>query len=192
MAMMVTSKDYTVEVAIPDDDIDPVLSRVEELHFKERIIVYLCIGLIRAKNRLLLRNYAMIEPFAYFSKGYQQPGRRTIAGGFTSTLPTCWKRIKAIYDKCLPSFNERLTAETRCHGAFDNHQKFIDKKNPTDGKSSINHVGTSFFLKQDRPYSLPKGTRMQSPKGTRFVVEECVQHSDTRFLVKGASVLDHN
>jgi hypothetical protein len=47
-------------------------------------------------------------------------------------------------------------------------------------------------LKQDRPYSLPKGTQMQSPNGMRFVVEECVQHSDTRFLVKGACVLDPN
>ena len=144
--------------------------------------------MIRAKSNRLLRHYAMIEPFAHFSKGYQQPGRRGLSGSLSSTLKTSMKRIKTMYDRCLPTFNDQLSGTMRSHGAFDNHQQFLPKKNPGDGKSAICHVGTSSYLKEDRPYILPNNTKMISPLGTRFHVVYCSVQSDARLLVRGGRI----
>ena len=179
MAIFMSSKYYSINVALSEDEDDEMMSGDEEIHFKERLIVFLCLSMIRAKSRLLLRHYAIIEPFAYFSKGYQQSGRRTMTGGLNSTLPTSMKQLKKIYERCLPTFNDRLAGTMRCHGAFDNHQKILPKKNPGDGKSAVTHGGTSSFLKEDRPYIIPNGTTMTSPLGTRFKVINCVTSSDT-------------
>ena len=104
MAIFMSSKYYSINVALPEDEDDEMMSEDEEIHFKERLIVFLCLGMIRAKSRLLLRHYAIIEPFAYFSKGYQQPGRRTMTGGLNSTLPTSMKQLNKYTNvACLPS-----------------------------------------------------------------------------------------
>ena len=147
--------------------------------------------MIRAKSNRLLKHYAMIEPFAYFSKGYQQPGRRCLSGSLSSTLRTSMKRIKTIYDRCLPTFNDTLSGTMRCHGAFDNHQQILPKKNPGYGKSAVCHVGTSSYLKEDRPYILPRNTRMVSPRETCFEVMHCAVQSDTRLLVRGHMLSNH-
>ena len=192
MAIFMSSKYYSINVALSEDEDDEMMSEDEEIHFKERLIVFLCLSMIRAKSRLLLRHYAIIEPFAYFSKGYQQPGRRTMTGGLNSTLPTSMKQLKKIYKRCLPTFNDRLAGTMRCHGAFDNHQKILPKKNPGDGKSAVTHVGTLSFLKEDRPYIIPNGTTMTSPLGTRFKVINCVTSSDTRVIIKGSHLQHDN
>ena len=135
MATLMSSRYYSIDVSLPpeDDEIEE-MGKIEELHHKERIIVFLCLGMIRAKSNRLLKHYAMIEPFAYFSKGYQQPGRRCLSGSLSSTLRTSMKRIKTIYDRCLPTFNDTLSGTMRCHGAFDNHQQILPKKNPGRSK----------------------------------------------------------
>ena len=193
MATLMSSRYYSIDVSIPpEDEENEEMGAIEELHHKERIIVFLCLGMIRAKSNRLLRHYAMIEPFAYFSKGYQQPGRRCLSGSLSSTLKTSMKRIKTIYDRCLPTFNDQLSGTKRCHGAFDNHQQILPKKNPGDGKSAVCHVGTSSYLKEDRPYMLPHKTKMISPLETRFNVVYCAVQSDARLLVRGQQISNHN
>ena len=130
MVVFTSSKYYSINVALPEDEDDEINNKDDMMHFKKRLIVFLCLSMIRAKSRLLLRHYAIIEPFAYFSKGFQQPGRRTMTGGLNSTLHTSMKRLKEVYERCLPTFNDRLAVTMRCHGAFDNHQKVLPKKNP--------------------------------------------------------------
>ena len=68
MAIFMLSKYYSINVALPEEEENEMLSEDEGICFKERLIVFLCLGMIRAKSRLLLRHYAIIEPFAYFSK----------------------------------------------------------------------------------------------------------------------------
>ena len=131
IATLISTRYYSIDVSVPpEDDENEEMGEMEELHYKERIIVFLCLGMIRAKSNRLLKHYAMIEPFAYFSKGLQQPGRQSLSGSLSSTLRTSMKNIKEIYDRCLPTFNDQLSGTMRCHGAFDNHQQFLPKKNP--------------------------------------------------------------
>ena len=130
----------------------------------------------------------MVEPRGFWFKGFQQPSRRSISGGFNSTMETVWKRLDQMYDRCIITFNRKLQLEPRCHGAFDNHNKKILKKTITDGKTAINHIGTSTFLKEDRPYQLPIGTTMQSSLGIDFMVTLCAEHSSNRILIRGVII----
>ena len=157
----------------------------EQLHRKQRMILYVFFGLLRTRNRNLLLHYSMVEPLANWFKGLQQPGRRSISGGFNSDLRRTWKRLGEMYDQCIPTFNEKLQSTERCHGALDNHNKIIRSKFMTEGKSAIVHIGTAMFLRQDKPYYLPVGTKMISPMGISFNVIECTRHSDTQLKLTG-------
>ena len=127
-ATIVSSQSYRVGV---HSNLDPDCFETpsEELHRKERMILFFFLGLIRTRNRLLLRHYGMVEPLAVWFKGQQQSGRRTLSGGFHSTLPTVFRKMNDLYEKCLLTFNAKLRGEIRCHGAFDNHNKQIRNKN---------------------------------------------------------------
>ena len=38
----------------------------EKLHYKEKMILFIFLGLIWTKSRMLLRNWALVEPLEYF------------------------------------------------------------------------------------------------------------------------------
>ena len=180
-ATLVSSPYYKVPVDSPilhpDDD-------AESLHRKQRNMLFALLGLIRTRNRNLLRHWAIVEPLALWFKGYRQPNNAR-SNGTSATLNTCWQGIEAIRSRCLPTFQEKLQCEPRCHGAFDNFNMVTSKQTTAEGKSAITHIGTSSLVKEDRPYILPVGTKMSSPLGTKFRVVGCTDHSDTRVLVIG-------
>merc|ERR1712086_423254 len=67
----------------------------DQLHRKERMILYLFLGLLCTRNRLLLRHYAMVQPLARWFQGQETAGHRTLGGGFESALATVWKHLNA-------------------------------------------------------------------------------------------------
>ena len=134
---------------------------------------------------MLLRHYAIVEPLGFWFKGFQQLSGQSISAGFNSHLKTVWKILDQIYDRCIVTFNQKLQLDMCCHGAFDNHNKKIPKKTIGDGKNTINHIGTSTFLKEGVPYHLPIGTHMRSSLGIIFMVTLCAKHSHNRLLVRG-------
>ena len=160
----------------------------QDLHRKERMMLFLFFGLIRTKSRYLLKHWAMVEPFGHYFKGHQQPGRNSLSGAFTSTLETCWKRQNEIYERFLPSFNEELQSESTNYGSYDNYNEVLPKKNPTDGKNAITHIGTVYYAKKAKPIDLPVGTIVKSPHGVMFEVDSCKQETPYRFMVCGTIV----
>ena len=118
--------------------------------------------------------WATVEPLGHHIKGYMQPMTSSLSGAASCDLRTAWKRQDALYAECIPTFNETLQAESFSTGAFDNYNKFLPTKNQTDGKCSINHIGTAYLLKKDRPYEIPVDTIMCSPSGVRFVIRSCI------------------
>jgi len=89
----------------------------------------------------------------------------------------------------MPTFNETLDSEPYTLGAFDNYNKLNPLKNQNDGKGSINHIGTAYLLKKDKPYEIPQHTVMTPPNGVRFSVVSCDYHYDYKCELKG-HVLD--
>ena len=79
-----------------------------ELHKKQRMLLFVLCGLIRAKSRELLKHWAQSEPLVFFFKGFTQPSRKSIYGGSTITFPIWWKNQDKLYEKCILSFNEIL------------------------------------------------------------------------------------
>ena len=132
----------------------------------------------------------MVEPLGHYFKGHQQPGRNSLSGAFTSTLDTCWKRQNEIYEKFMPTFNEELQAEQTNYGSYDNYNQVLNKKNPTEGKNAITHIGTVYYAKKAKPIDLPVGTVLQSPHGVLFEVVSCKQETPYRFMVCG-TLLSH-
>jgi len=63
----------------------------------------------------------------------------------------------------MPTFNETLDSLPYTSGAFDNYNKLNPFKNQINGKGSINHIGTAYLLKKDKPYKIPEETVMTSP-----------------------------
>ena len=74
---------------------------------------------------------------------------------------------------------------------MDNHQQILPKKSISEGKSAITQVGTAMILKQDRPYHLPPGTRMRSPRGVSLVVLVCLEHTEYQLKIAGCLPLDY-
>ena len=58
-ASIVSTKKYQVSTL---DELHETAQ--DQLHRKERMILYLFLGLLRTRNRLLLRHYAMVQPLA--------------------------------------------------------------------------------------------------------------------------------
>jgi len=77
-------------------------------------------------------------------------------------------------------------------GAVDNFNRLCPIKNQIDNKSSINHIGTAFFCKKDKPFEIAKDTIMTSPSGMHFTVTLCIYHDDEKFLLKGYPILSSN
>ena len=133
---------------------------------------------------MLLRHWSQVDPLAYYFRGIHQPATRSLAGCHTSTLKTCWKRQDEIYNKATPTFNALMRTESYRMGAFDNFNKEQPKKFITHGKSAIMHIGTVFYLKNNRPLELPLGTKMTSPMGVKFIVTECLPFNADKYLVR--------
>jgi len=127
------------------------------LHKKERIALNSWLALIRVRSRDLLKTWARVEPFGYFYKGYQQPAVSSLSGGASCDIRTAWKNQDELYNKCMPTFNETLQGESCIGGAVDNFNRLVPMKNQIDNKSSINHIGTAFFCKKDKPFEILTG-----------------------------------
>ena len=199
-AMVVSTRYYTIpslaqasldddmmDVQNADDDEDEELNEEEdkELHRKQRMILFLFLALIRTRSRHLLANWSTVEPLGHWFKGNQQPSRKSLAGGFTSTLQTCWKRQNAILKKYMPSFNEKLKCEPSMYGAFDNYNEVLQKINQPDGKAALTHIGTAYYAIQAKPIELPVGTSILSPHGISSTVTSCTRKSHSRYLICG-------
>jgi hypothetical protein len=91
----------------------------------------------------------------------------------------------------LPTFNDKLQNLPHSHRAFDNYQRSIRKKCVSVGKSAITQVGTALLLREDRPFHLPPGTKMRSPRGVPLVVSTCVPHSVTHSKIMGFMPLEY-
>eukprot|EP00956_Cyclotella_meneghiniana_P022470 scaffold42566_cov60-Cyclotella_meneghiniana.AAC.1 len=165
----------------PTDD-EPIPS---PLHDKQKQILYLFYGLIRARSLMLMRHWAIVEPLGYYYKGNQQPGSKSMGGMFSSSLPTSFDRLDEIYKADIEAFNNRLEFEPVLFGAFDNYQRMIQKKNQTAHKSAITHTGTAIFLKANVPIDLPQGSTVITPFGTRFKVTKCSRHESGKLFVTG-------
>ena len=162
LATVTASKKFAPPMSL---SVDPAatLRPTSDMHMKQRMILSAFLSHVRTKSRHLLKHYAIVEPLGFWFKGYMQPSRKSISGMTNSDMRTVWTRIGKMHDRCILGFNQKLLLEARCHGAFDNHNKKKIKKTITDGKTAINHIGTSTFFKEDVPYQLPNGTTMTSP-----------------------------
>ena len=174
-----------------DDDNAPTPND-NQLHKKERMMLFLFLALLRTRSRYLLSHWASIEPLGHYFKGHQQPGRNSLSGSFSMTLRTCWARQKVIYDKYIPTFNQELEAEQTTFGSYDNHNEVLQKKNPTDGKNAITHIGTSYYAIKAKPIDLPVGTVVRSPHGVEFNVTSCEKKTQYQYLVLGSPLTHPN
>ena len=75
---------------------------------------------------------------------------------FSSSLPTCFDKLDAIYESRMQAFMSNLEFEPVLTGAFDNYQRMIQKKDQTAHKSAISHIGTAVYLKQNVPINIPE------------------------------------
>ena len=82
-ASIVSTKEYHLSTLdeLPETEQD-------QLHRKEQMILYLFLGLLRTRNRLLLRHCTMVQPLACWFQGQESAGHCTVAGGFDSALAT--------------------------------------------------------------------------------------------------------
>eukprot|EP00956_Cyclotella_meneghiniana_P031332 scaffold81936_cov56-Cyclotella_meneghiniana.AAC.3 len=152
---------------------------------KNRQILYLFYGLIRTHSSWLMKYWAIVEPLGCYYKGHQQPGSKSFGGSFSASLPTAWGALETIYKEEFLSFMSSLEEETTLTGAFDNYQKVIPKKDITAFKSAITHVGTSHFLKMNKPIPYPIDTVIRSPAGVHFRVTHCDYDDSGKYIVKG-------
>lgn len=181
LALAASSSYYTITTH--EEDVSE--STEDELHRKHRMMLYIFYCLLRTKCKYHLLHWAQIEPMGLYYKGLQQPASQSMSGTFTSTLATCWKYQRKLYDKGLKTFNDKLEGEMRCSGAFDNYNEIYSKKTQTAGKSAIMHIGTVCFLKQDLPFPIPVGTIMISPSGVKARVVQCTYFDDTKYIISG-------
>ena len=68
-----------------------------------------------------------------------------MSAGFSLHLNTVWNHLDKIYSCHIQTFNEKLQCTPRIHGAFDNHQQILPKKNVSEGKSAITQIGTAII-----------------------------------------------
>ena len=118
-----------------------------ELHYMQRMILFTFCGLICVKSRQQLQHWAMCEPLGFHYKGLQQPSRKSLSGGFTSTMQTCWKRLDKIRDECMPLFNDILQSKPTVHVALDNHNQMHRQKDQSYGKLAVSHIGTAYYAR---------------------------------------------
>ena len=93
-ASIVSTKEYQVSTLgeLPE-------TKQDQLYRKERMILYLFLGLLCTRNRLLLRHYAMVQPLARWFQGQETAGHRTLGSGFESALATVWKHLNTLHAK---------------------------------------------------------------------------------------------
>ena len=156
------------------------------LQTKERKLLFAFYALLRTKSRYLLNHWSQVDSLARCYKGQQQPGAQGFAGSFHSTLRTSLKKQQDLYLIGSQHISEKLRELPYVSGAFDNHNRVINKKSNTDGKSALSHIGTATYLKQDRPFELLPGSEIVSPSGVEFRLTNCFKTDDPFiYLLKG-------
>ena len=140
------------------------------------MILFVFLGLLRTRSRLLLKHYVIVEPLAYWFKNMQQRGCRSLSGSLSVTLQTAWKKLNEMHTRYQATFNETLQPTPRSHAAFDNHNNIVVNKFPVEGKASNSQIGTAMIIKEDQLYYLPFGTLMRSPRGIPFIILTCIEH----------------
>ena len=108
--------------------VDGVETKTEQLHRKQRMVLYVFLGLLRTRNWLLLKHYAMVEPLAYWFQNVRQRGRCSLSGSFSYTLRTVWRNLHKMHTRCQEQFNETLQLIPHLHAAFDNHINVVVNK----------------------------------------------------------------
>jgi hypothetical protein len=75
-----------------------------ELHPKQRMMLFLFFVLIRTKSQRMMKHWAIVEPLANFYRGNSQAGAKTVGGAFVSTLETSFLALDEIYANKYPDF----------------------------------------------------------------------------------------
>ena len=81
----------------------------ESLKTKRRRIVSLFLDMLRTRSQQMLPHYSMVKPLGHWSKGIQE------------SRGALFDKLREIYARCLPTFNDKLCSILRAHAAFDNH-----------------------------------------------------------------------
>ena len=157
----------------------------DDLHRKQRLILFLFLATIRCKSVFLMKSWAIIEPLGLYYKGQQQLSAKTFSGAFSMSLPTSLAALDKIYKENMPHFYAKLQKTKVICGAFDNYQQNFEKKNKTEHKSSLMQRGTSFYLKEVKNVQIVRGSTVRSPHGLIFKVTKCEKRGDNRSFVKG-------
>ena len=92
-----------------------------ELHIKKRKLLFIFFALLQTRSNSILSNLAQVGPLGTWSKGFQQPGSKSLSGAFSSDLRTCWNDQDICYERLVPSFNKELKGEVTITAAFDNY-----------------------------------------------------------------------
>eukprot|EP00984_Skeletonema_dohrnii_P009331 scaffold3571_cov78-Skeletonema_dohrnii-CCMP3373.AAC.3 len=181
-----SSKYFPLQQKNVDDDMSTNCGDDNLLQTKERQLLFVFYALLRTKSRNHLNHWSQVDSLARCYKGHQQPGGKNFAGSFHSTLPTSLKKQQDLYLLGSQRMSDKLRRLAHVSGAFDNHNRIINKKSNSDGKSAISHIGTATCLKQDRPFQLLRGTKIVSPSGIEFDLTKCSKTNDPFiYLLKG-------
>ena len=145
----------------------------DDLHRKQRLILFLFLASIRCKSVFLMKSWAIIEPLGLYYKGQQQLSAKTFSGAFSMSLPTSLAALDKLYKENINQFYAKLRKTKVICGAFDNYQQNFEKKNKTEHKSSLMQRGTSFYLKEVKNLRIVRGSIVRSKHGLIFNVSTC-------------------
>ena len=113
------------------------------------MMLFIFYASLRTRSRFLLKNWTLVEPLGTFYKADQQSGTNSFSSTFTSHIGTFFSDLEKIYEDRLPSFMSTVEEESILFGAFDNYQKLLKKKDQTEHKAAITHIGTSYLAKKE-------------------------------------------
>jgi hypothetical protein len=158
----------------------------EPIELRERCILEYFIALLRVKSQRQLRYWAMLVPLAFHSKGFMQPGKKSYTNAHHCTLKTAWHNLGKLFKACAAERLYCILNESTVSGAFDNWQCSVAKTYQQAGKSSIFQRATAMFLKKNKSFEIPIGSKMTSPSGVEFRVVTCDKVDNYGFLITGS------
>lgn len=138
-SLVATSIETTISNESTTEPLEDVES-VEGLHKKQRMVLFVFCGLLRAKSNRLLNHWAQVELRGFLYLGFQQPARKSLSGSFSFILDTCWKHQHALQNRLLTSFNEKLRGKICNTGCLDNYNKLFRLKTRIEGQNAITHI----------------------------------------------------
>ena len=158
------------------------------LHKKEKACLEYFLAMIRIRSQKQLSYWAMLSPLAHHCKGYLQPGTKNPLLGVGCNIKTAWHKMDKIFEECTPARMALIKRQLTITLVFDNWQRMINKLWQDQGKSSVYQRGTAFFVKQDKAFSLPVGTVMESSSGLLFTVTSCTEIDPYTYMIIGELV----